>query len=301
MRGNGSSTSTPGDRARPRRISPSVSVSTSSRSTKLISRSSCVNSSCAVGALRLVPPAAGDLVVAVEAAAHQQLLVELRALRQRVERARARAGPGPGSRARPRASRASSSASRGREPALLEEAAHRAHGVARGSPAIPAFAGGAGRGSGGGCAAPRRRSRRRAGRAAPRSSESSSSSSTASSTSPVGELGRCASPRCAARARRARARRTRAAAPCATACASGERSGSITSCTMPVRSRRSMKTSPPWSRRRPTQPESVSSRPASLGARLAAQHVPVGAHCSAHAPLDVVHDDRRTRSRRLRA
>ena len=32
---------------------------------------------------------------------------------------------------------------------------------------------------------------------------------------------------------------------CATACASGERSGSITSCTMPVRSRRSMNTSPP--------------------------------------------------------
>ena len=42
----------------------------------------------AVGALRLVPPAAGDLVVAVEAAAHQQLLVELRALRQRIERPR---------------------------------------------------------------------------------------------------------------------------------------------------------------------------------------------------------------------
>ena len=42
----------------------------------------------AVGALRLVPPAARDLVVAVEAAAHQQLLVELRALRQRIERPR---------------------------------------------------------------------------------------------------------------------------------------------------------------------------------------------------------------------
>ena len=41
----------------------------------------------AIGALGLVTPAAGDLVVAVEAAAHQQLLVELRALRQRVERA----------------------------------------------------------------------------------------------------------------------------------------------------------------------------------------------------------------------
>ena len=41
-----------------------------------------------VGAQVLVAQAAGDLVVAVEAADHQQLLEQLRALRQRVELAR---------------------------------------------------------------------------------------------------------------------------------------------------------------------------------------------------------------------
>ena len=45
----------------------------------------------AVGAEVLVAQAAGDLVVAVEAADHQQLLEQLRALRQRVELARRQA------------------------------------------------------------------------------------------------------------------------------------------------------------------------------------------------------------------
>ena len=41
-----------------------------------------------IGAQVLVAQAAGDLEVAIEAADHQQLLEQLRALRQRVERAR---------------------------------------------------------------------------------------------------------------------------------------------------------------------------------------------------------------------
>jgi len=43
------------------------------------------------------------------------------------------------------------------------------------------------------------------------------------------------------------------------------RSGSRTICTRPVRSRRSMKITPPWSRRPWTQPMTVTSRPASVG------------------------------------
>ena len=46
----------------------------------------------AVGAQVLVAEAAGDLVVALDAADHQQLLEELRRLRQRVELARDSAG-----------------------------------------------------------------------------------------------------------------------------------------------------------------------------------------------------------------
>src|SRR4029077_3474529 len=48
---------------------------------------------------------------------------------------------------------------------------------------------------------------------------------------------------------RAGATRTGSGKACATAGAAGECSGSITSCTSPVRSRRSMNTRPPWSRR----------------------------------------------------
>ena len=68
----------------------------------------------AVGAEILVAVAARDLVVALHPGHHQQLLEQLRALRQRVERARAAAGPAPGSRAPPPASSGSASASRSR-------------------------------------------------------------------------------------------------------------------------------------------------------------------------------------------
>ena len=57
-----------------------------------------------VGAQILVPPAGGDLVVAVEAADHEELLEHLRRLGQREEAARLEARPGRGSRGRPRAS-----------------------------------------------------------------------------------------------------------------------------------------------------------------------------------------------------
>ena len=130
--------------------------------------------------------------------------------------------------------------------------------------------GGAGRGSDGGCAASRRRSRRRAGRAAARAGESSSSSSTESSTSPVGSCGlRVASLRrheLAAHADDAlepQPVRDRVGRP-------ARARGRSRAARRPMRSRRSMKISPPWSRRRPTQPDSVSVRPASSSARLAA-------------------------------
>ena len=58
----------------------------------------------AVGAQILVAEAARDLEVAVEAGHHEQLLVDLRRLRQRVELARDARGSARGSRARPRAS-----------------------------------------------------------------------------------------------------------------------------------------------------------------------------------------------------
>ena len=57
----------------------------------------------AVGAQVLVAEALRDLVVAVEAGDHQQLLEELRRLRQREEHAVVHAATAPGSRARPRA------------------------------------------------------------------------------------------------------------------------------------------------------------------------------------------------------
>ena len=66
----------------------------------------------AVGPQRLVAEAAGDLVVALEAGDHQQLLEQLRRLRQRVEACPAACAPARRSRARPRASTASGSASR---------------------------------------------------------------------------------------------------------------------------------------------------------------------------------------------
>ena len=59
-----------------------------------------------VGPEVLVAEAAGDLEVALEAGHHQQLLEQLRRLRQRVPVTRAAAAPAPGSRGRPRGSTA---------------------------------------------------------------------------------------------------------------------------------------------------------------------------------------------------
>ena len=68
----------------------------------------------AVGPQVLVAEAAGELVVALEAGDHQQLLEQLRRLRQGVEAARGARGWARGSRARPPASSGSGSASRSR-------------------------------------------------------------------------------------------------------------------------------------------------------------------------------------------
>ena len=60
---------------------------------------------------------------------------------------------------------------------------------------------------------------------------------------------------------------------CAALAASGERSGLTTSWPTPVESRRSMKTSPPWSRRRATQPASVCRCPTWSAPKLARAEV----------------------------
>ena len=62
---------------------------------------------------------------------------------------------------------------------------------------------------------------------------------------------------------------------CAAACASGALSGCRTSWTMPERSRRSMKISPPWSRRRCTQPATRAGVPVARRGQLAAPGVAV--------------------------
>ncbi len=54
---------------------------------KLISTSNCVNSACAVGPRVFIAEAADDLHVLVAAGHHQDLLEQLRALRQGVEAA----------------------------------------------------------------------------------------------------------------------------------------------------------------------------------------------------------------------
>ena len=90
--------------------------------------------------------------------------------------------------------------------------------------------------------------------------EITSSSSTWSSTSPVGMFGFTFSGERAVTspvARRTNSLRMSWAA----LAASGERSGLTTSWPTPVESRRSTNTSPPWSRRRATQPASVRRSP----------------------------------------
>ena len=83
--------------------------------------------------------------------------------------------------------------------------------------------------------------------------ETTSSSSTWSSTAPVGMFGFTFSGVRAVTSPVAR-RTNSLRMSCAAFAASGERSGLTTSWPTPVESRRSMKTRPPWSRRRATQP-----------------------------------------------
>ncbi len=216
----------------------------------------------AVGAQVLVAKAAGDLEVALEAADHQQLLEQLRRLGQGVE------GPAL-------------------EPARDEEVAGALGGGAgehRGLDLDEALAGEelANRGGrpGGGARSPRASGRgggRGSGNASRFSSEtspekdsiskggvsasaSSSASLTLISTSPVGSFGltvsgsRFTTAPAALRTSSARSLWPSSNAPPAS-------SGLKTSWTSPVRSRRSMKIRPPWSRRRCTQPATLASDP----------------------------------------
>ena len=115
---------------------------------------------------------------------------------------------------------------------------------------------GAGRASGSASAASRRRSPRRAGTGAAGSSRRPRARRPGSRPRPVGRFGLTFSGARAATSPVAR-RTNSFRMSCAAAAASGDRSGLTTSWLMPVESRRSMKTSPPWSRRRATQPASV--------------------------------------------
>ena len=144
----------------------------------------------AVGPQVLVAEALHDLEVAVEARDHQDLLEDLRRLRQRVELARRARGWARGSRGRPRACSSRGSASRPRRsPARRSTAAWPARrgGAAPGS---AASARGADRGSGTAAASPRSRARRRrSGRAAGVASLRTRISRASTSTSPGGQLG----------------------------------------------------------------------------------------------------------------
>ena len=264
-----------GNGPRDRRAPPRPRASTSTCST------TACTSSCAderrldvdlgelrlpVGAQVLVAEAARDLEVAVEARHHQQLLVDLRRLRQRVELARVHA-------ARHEIVARALGRRLGEDRRLdLEEAE-----VGRGAPRAAAAAGGAG--SGCACSSGRRRSSTRC---LSRSSSAASSSPsfratgmagvsagpttrarvTCTSTSREASVGvaRRLGPQRHRRPRPARPSRRRAAAARAIT-SGGVHRGSKESCTRPARSRRSRKTSPPRSRRRCTQPPRRTLRP----------------------------------------
>ena len=210
-----------------------------------------------IGAQVLVAEALHDLEVAIDAADHQDLLEDLRRLRQRVELARDARGSARGSRARLRAWTSSGSASRSpRSPARRSTGGSPSSrgGAARGCTAAAAAAD---RDSGTAAARPRTRSRRRRSETAassPRSARGSRAATT--STSPVGSFGFTVSADRAAHHARARRRRTR------TAAASPRRAARrrTTTCVMPSRSRTSMNSTPPRSRTRCTQPSSVTLR-----------------------------------------
>ena len=91
-----------------------------------------------------------------------------------------------------------------------------------------------------------------------------SSVSTRSSTSPVARFGFTSSGARATTSPSARSTNS-LRTPCAASAAAGACSGLTTSWQRPARSRRSMKTRPPWSRRRWAQPASVMRRPTCSG------------------------------------
>ena len=146
----------------------------------------------AVGARGLVAEAAHDLVVAVLAAHHQQLLQLLRRLRQRVERARLQAGRHQEVARTLRGAARQQGASRSRRTPARPCAPASAARCGHASPAPSSSRAGAGRGSG--------RSSRRSSSTSMRSSIgnggvsdgfSTSSSAATTSTSPVASSGFC--------------------------------------------------------------------------------------------------------------
>ena len=219
----------------------------------------------AVGAQVLVAEAARELVVAVHAGDHEDLLEHLRRLRQRVEMVRLQAR---GHEEVPRALRRRAREV-GRldleETVLVEEGARGLDGL------VPQpHVGQHGRAAQVEIAVletqrlvdrqrpPRSRSRR----AASWRGSGSRPAATRTSTSPLGRFGLTVSGERATTSPRAAS--TYSGRTCsASACASATRDGSKTSCTTPLRSRRSMKMRLPWSRRRATQPARRTSRPTS--------------------------------------
>ncbi len=199
----------------------------------------------AVGAQVLVAEAARDLVVAVDAADHEDLLEELRRLRQRVERpavdaARDQIVARPFRRAARQHRRFDLE-----EPGVVQVGLACVRRDGGGRRDCGTCAAGGDRGSGSGAARsrrPRRRPRRETGSAAPRSAPASRGRPPRSS--PVGSSGFTVS---GERGTHPAAHRDdvleRTSAP--RACASGLRSGSRTTWTRPVRSRRSRKMTPP--------------------------------------------------------
>ena len=125
----------------------------------------------------------------------------------------------------------------------------------------------AGRASGSGGAASRRRPPRRAGTGAASSARRSRARRPGARPRPVGIFGLTVSGERATTSPLARSTNSLRIS-FASSAAAGERSGLTTSCMTPVWSRRSTKTSPPWSRRaRPSRRASASARRARRAAR----------------------------------
>ena len=216
----------------------------------------------AVGAEVLVAVAAGDLVVALHAGDHEQLLEQLRGLRQGVPGARLQAR-GHQEVARALGRRAGEGRGLDLEEVLRRRARRgrsrltrlRSRSAARGRRR------GAGPGSGSAAGPPRRprRARRSGTAAAPRSQRTSTSVAT-TSTSPVGRSG-FSLPSGRADTSPTTLTQYSLRSGCATS------ASRTTTWTTPEASRRSRKATPPWSRRRATQPASVTVCADVLGAR----------------------------------